>query len=91
MTGSHSYRFIEQSIRKGRLENLDDHRAGPIVGTVRSVACVSSAPKTTRTTYTPEDERILLGWVRKGAEEGAKLRGNTLFMSLERVVRPDFS
>ena len=30
--GSYSWTWIEQSVNKGKLEDLNDHRAGPIAG-----------------------------------------------------------
>ncbi|KAK4695772.1 hypothetical protein P7C71_g2030, partial [Lecanoromycetidae sp. Uapishka_2] len=63
--GSHSYQFIEKSVRNGVLEDLNDHKAGPPPGQTRSIGSIIQPPKGTRQKFTLEDDRILWNWVQK--------------------------
>src|SRR2546423_3834355 len=42
--GTHSYKYVELSIRNGRLENLDDHMVGGTSRADRRVGSVMMAP-----------------------------------------------
>ncbi|PMD31138.1 hypothetical protein L207DRAFT_573195 [Hyaloscypha variabilis F] len=80
--GSISWKFIEQSVAKGVLEDIEDHRAGPPVGTIREVGSVQPAKKG-RTPFTAEDDRILMEWCIKAERKGLSLKGNDLYKQLE--------
>lgn len=80
---SHSFTYIEQSIKRGVLENPDDHIAGPPAGTIRGVGSTTIRPKGTRTSFTAEDDSILVTWVRKSVRKGAAENGNELYKELE--------
>lgn len=84
---SYSYRFIELSLRKGALENLEDHAVGPVKGTVRDVGSTVRPPKGTRQKYTQEDERILWDWVHTNPQKGGGTEGNEIYKQLETKVR----
>ena len=83
--GSISWKFIEQSVAKGVLEDIEDHRAGPPVGTIREVGSVQPAKKG-RTPFTAEDDRILMEWCIKAERKGLSLKGNDLYKQLEAKV-----
>lgn len=80
---SYSYTYIEQSIEQGMLANPDDHLAGPPAGTIRGVGSTTIRPKGTRTSFTAEDDKILVAWVRKSVRKGASENGNDLYKQLE--------
>lgn len=84
--GSISWKFIEQSVVKGELEDVDDHRAGPPAGTIREVGSAQPGRKG-RTPFTAEDDRILMEWCVKAERKGLSLRGNDLYKQLEAKVK----
>ncbi|KAI9794617.1 MAG: hypothetical protein M1816_004504 [Peltula sp. TS41687] len=74
------------SLQHGRLEELEDHRAGPPAGTIRNVG--SAKPiKGTRTPFTREDDEILLKWVKDCESRGARISGNEIYQQLETINR----
>ncbi|KAK0120208.1 hypothetical protein ONS95_011614 [Cadophora gregata] len=79
--GSISWKWVEQSIRNGRLENIENYRAGPIHAQVREVGSTQPTKKT-RTKFTPEDDRILMEWVIRAERRGSSLLGNTIYKQL---------
>lgn len=83
---SYSYTYIEQSIKQGMLANPDDHVAGPPAGTIRGVGSTTIRPKVTRTSFTAEDDKILVAWVRNSVRKGASENGNDLYKQLESHV-----
>lgn len=83
---SYSYSYIEQSIKQGMLANPDDHVAGPSARTIRGVGSTTIRPKGTRTSFTAEDDKILLAWVRNSVRKGASEKGNDLYKQLESHV-----
>lgn len=83
--GSTSWTFIERSIRNGKLEDIDDHRAGPIAQNTRPVGS-KQATKSTRTPFTAEDDRILMDWVVKAERKGLAIKGNEVYEQLEKKV-----
>ena len=84
---SHSYTFIEKSLRNGDLEDLEDHRVGASEGTVRSVGSIVQPAKGTRNKYTEADDRILWGWVQENPQKGGGTDGNEIYKQLETKVR----
>jgi len=83
--GSISWKFIEQSVAKGELEDVEDHRAGRPVGTIREVGSAQPARKG-RTPFTAEDDRILMRWCTEAERKGLSLKGNDLYKQLEAKV-----
>jgi hypothetical protein len=84
--GSYSWTWIEKSVQKGMLEDLDAHRAGPVAGTSRPVG--SSQPtRNTRTPFTAADDRALALWVTNAERQGLSTKGNEIYQQLERIVR----
>ena len=82
----YSWKYIEQSVRKGVLENLDDHRVGPPIGTVRSAGSSIQPSKGSRTPFTAEDDRILSDWVNGYEELKRATGGNEIYKQLEEKV-----
>lgn len=81
-TGSISWTYIRDSVQKGVLEDLDDHRAGPLSYIAREVG--SGAPtRQGRTTFTAEDDRVLMDWVVMAERAGLSTKGNEIFKQLE--------
>jgi hypothetical protein len=83
--GSISWRYIEESVKKGELQNIEDHPAGPATKTAREVGATQLARRG-RTPFTAEDDRILMEWVTRAERQGMKIRGNLLFQQLEQKV-----
>ncbi|KAK6854238.1 hypothetical protein PG995_009331 [Apiospora arundinis] len=79
--GSYSWRWIEDSVKKGELLDPEDYlvgakpedqpRAGP-----------SAPAKGTRTPFTGEDDRILMEWVLKREGQGESILGNKIYQEL---------
>lgn len=85
--GSVSWKFIDKSVARGRLENIEDYRAGPTTHTVREVGS-AQPPRSGRTPFTAEDDRDLLLWVTKAERNGISLKGNEIYKQFEEIVRP---
>lgn len=82
---SYSWRFLDNSIKNGQLEEKDDHLIGRPVGSSRPVA--SGAPaKGTRTKFTPEDDTLLAKWVLDYERKGYQTKGNMIYQDLEAKV-----
>ncbi|KAL9113574.1 MAG: hypothetical protein Q9227_002312 [Pyrenula ochraceoflavens] len=80
--GTHSWRYITESVKKGRLENLEEHQVGPSAPISRPVGSVITAPKGTRRRFTKEDDRLLWEWVKPAEAKGISVRGNDLYKQL---------
>lgn len=77
---------MTESVRNGKLEDLENHLAGPPEGTIRNVG--SARPtKGTRTLFTKEDDEVLLNWVKEIERKGGKILGNEIYKQLETMVR----
>lgn len=83
---SYSYTYIEQSIEQGMLANPDDHVAGPPAGTIRGVGSTTIRPKRRRTSFTAEDDKLLVAWVQGSVRKGIAENGNDLYKQLESHV-----
>ncbi|KAK4946138.1 hypothetical protein LTR66_014321 [Elasticomyces elasticus] len=84
--GSLSYRFIEQSLKKGAIEDPEDHPAGrrKDLGSVRPVGGVTQT-RTSRVPFTPADDRELWEWVQASEDAGRlKVGGNEMYKELEK-------
>ncbi|KAE8445129.1 hypothetical protein EG329_013731 [Mollisiaceae sp. DMI_Dod_QoI] len=82
--GSISWTFIESSIRNGRVEDVENHRAGPITPAVRQVGSAQPTKKG-RTPFTPEDDRVLTKWCASAERKGLSLKGNEIYQQLEAI------
>jgi hypothetical protein len=81
--GAHSYKYIEQSMRKGTLEDLADHVVGPVSRTDRPVGSTTTMPKGTRSRYTEEEDQLLWNWVKPFENRGGYTAGNEIYKQLE--------
>ena len=81
--GSYSYKWIDNSIKNGALEDLDAYLAGPPAGAPRAVGSVVRPAKHMRNGYTAEDDRVLSEWVQAQAQKGAAIAGNETYKQLE--------
>jgi telomeric repeat-binding factor 2-interacting protein 1 len=87
--GSYSWKFIEDSLKKGVAQDVEQYLAGPPAGSVRSVG--SRIPgKTTRTPFTPSDDLVLYKWVTDAVKKGMATKGNEIYEQLEMIVRGIF-
>ena len=82
----YSYTFIEASVRKGVLEDLEDHAVGPPKGAVRTTGSMQPA-KATRTKYTSADDSILWDWVQTNPQKFGGTDGNEIYKQLQKKVR----
>ena len=81
--GTHSYRYVEQSIRNSALEDLAPHAVGASSYASRPVGSTITAPKSGRTSYTPEDDQYLWNWMMPFMDRGGAWKGNEIFKQLE--------
>ncbi|KAL9610397.1 MAG: hypothetical protein Q9167_004907 [Letrouitia subvulpina] len=88
LPGTYSFKYIEQSIRNGELENLEDYAVGPPEGTVRSVGSIIQPARSGRTKFTKEDDQELWGWVAGAEYKGGATSGNELYKQLETKGQP---
>ncbi|KAJ5825609.1 hypothetical protein N7474_002747 [Penicillium riverlandense] len=80
---TYSYKWVEDSLKKGQLEPFEPYRVGP--SAPRPMGASYIARKATRTGFTLKDDQLLFDWVaayRKitGTEGG----GNSVYQELER-------
>jgi hypothetical protein len=81
-----SYTFIEAAISAGALPDKNDHRAGPAPGYARTVGSTVVPPKSTRTPFTPQDDRDLWNWVMSYRNRGVHgIKGNEIYKQLEAI------
>ena len=81
--GMYSYRYVEYSVRKGQLEDLEAHRIGGLSSrAARPVGSVTLASKGARTTFTEADDQMLWDWV-KPYEGKRGSAGNVIYQQLE--------
>ncbi|KAI1380107.1 TRF2-interacting telomeric protein/Rap1 C terminal domain-containing protein [Hypoxylon crocopeplum] len=85
-SGSLSYKFIEDSIKAGALQNPEEYLCIPTsrqskVGESRPPSSAGTK-KTTRTRFTAEDDSILFGWIAKKERLGEPVSGNTIYKEL---------
>ncbi|OQD95955.1 hypothetical protein PENSOL_c018G01893 [Penicillium solitum] len=79
-----SYQYVERSINKGRLEDLEAHRAGP--SAPRPMGASNIPTKSTRAFFTLKEDQILFDWVEHfGQEPGAPVQGNIIYQDLSEL------
>ncbi|KAF2117162.1 hypothetical protein BDV96DRAFT_598093 [Lophiotrema nucula] len=82
--GSISYKFIEESIKRGELQDPEDHPAGPPAGTAREAGSTARPTKIGRAAYTLEEDRILYHWVKDHEAKGVgSASGNEIYKQLQ--------
>ncbi|KAL8930729.1 MAG: hypothetical protein Q9208_000270 [Pyrenodesmia sp. 3 TL-2023] len=83
LPGTYSYTYIEASVRNGVLEDLEKHAVGPATGTLRQIGSTIHPSKSSRTKFTPDDDRILINWVARIEQNGGATSGNEIYKQLE--------
>lgn len=81
--GSISWTFIDQSVKNGRLEDQEDHRADAATREVREVGSAQPA-RQGRIPFSVEDDTMLMEWCTRAERQGASVKGNVLFQQLEK-------
>lgn len=82
--GYFSYKFIEESLKKNRLENTDDYIVGTRSAADRQVGSVTIAVKGRRNPFSKEDDQILFNWLEPFRRIGGKYKGNEIYKQLQR-------
>ncbi|KAK3303604.1 uncharacterized protein B0T15DRAFT_513758 [Chaetomium strumarium] len=80
--GSVSWKYVEDSVAKGELANIDDYRIHDVEG--------KRPAKGTKVPFSEEDDRILVTWVRQKEKAGDYLAGNKIYQELEKLVRSSY-
>ncbi|KIW16429.1 hypothetical protein PV08_06481 [Exophiala spinifera] len=83
--GAYSYKYVELSIRRGRLENLADHAVGVATRAARPVGSTATAPRGSRVPYTEEDDQFLWNWMKPFEDSGGAYKGNEIYKQIEQV------
>ncbi|KAL4817505.1 Rap1 Myb domain-containing protein [Aspergillus spinulosporus] len=74
----YSYQFIEKSIQKGRLENLEAYKAGP--STARPVGATNIPAKGQRSAYTTEEDQLIYDYMQPHERDPlSSVMGNKLY------------
>ncbi|KAJ5727285.1 hypothetical protein N7493_005105 [Penicillium malachiteum] len=78
---TYSYQYVERSVRNGKLENLEDHRAGP--SAQRPMGASHIPQKRTRSEFTLQDDQLLFDYLHPyELVEDAPVNGNNLYKAL---------
>ncbi len=85
-----SYKFIVASIQNGKLEDADQYRAGPAMGTIRESSS-ARPPRTGRIAFSVQDDKQLVEWVQECKAKGGRILGNEIYKSLEARVRERYA
>jgi hypothetical protein len=84
--GSISYKFVEESIKQGEVQDPADHPAGPPIGEAEEAGSIHQLTKSGRAAYTAEEDRILYKWVRDAEAAGGSVSGNEVYKQLAAKV-----
>lgn len=83
--GTTSYRFVEVSIRKGQLEDVEAHAVGVVTRAARTVGSTTIAPKAGRRPYTDAEDQFLWNMIKPFEEKGGASKGNKIYEQIERI------
>ncbi|PYI14253.1 hypothetical protein BO99DRAFT_345443 [Aspergillus violaceofuscus CBS 115571] len=82
---TYSFKFIEDSIRKGRMQNLEPYRAGP--SEARPVGASYIPTRNHKVPYTVADDQFLWDWMQKYERDStASISGNKIYQELAAKV-----
>lgn len=81
--GSISWKYIDESVEKGVLQNKDDYRAGPHRDITR-VVDYRMPHRLGRIPFTAEDDKELRSWVTQTERAGHSTRGNRVYKELRK-------
>jgi hypothetical protein len=76
--GSTSYTFVQESLKRGAIEDPDKYPAGPPAGSVPKTKIATGG----RAAYTAEEDRVLYKWVRDCEAKGGLSSGNEMYKQL---------
>ncbi|PWY78282.1 hypothetical protein BO70DRAFT_317087 [Aspergillus heteromorphus CBS 117.55] len=78
---TYSYKFVEASLAKGELRNLDDYRAGP--SAPRPVGATYIPTRGHKVPYTLQDDQLLWDWMEPFERDPrASIKGNKIYQEL---------
>lgn len=82
IVGSYMWRWIDDSVKNGFLQDKDDYLIGRREGSEREL--VNARPtKAGRTPFTPRDDLILTKYIMAEERMGSALSGNVIYKALE--------
>ncbi|RAK97761.1 putative transcription factor Rap1 [Aspergillus ibericus CBS 121593] len=78
---AYSFKFVEDSYRKGELQDLENYRAGP--SEARPVGATNIPTRGHKVYYTLEDDQLLWDWMQPHERNPrASIRGNKIYQEL---------
>ncbi|RAH46920.1 putative transcription factor Rap1 [Aspergillus brunneoviolaceus CBS 621.78] len=82
---TYSFKFIEDSIRKGRMQSLEPYRAGP--SEARPVGASYIPTRNHKVPYTVADDQLLWDWMQNYERDStASISGNKIYQELAAKV-----
>ncbi len=83
--GTYSYKYVEDSIRRGALQDLTSYAIGPSSRVSRPVGSTRTAPKPGRASFSEEEDQLLWNWIQPFVDRGGAWKGNEIYKQLEEV------
>lgn len=83
--GSYSWKWIEETVKRGRLMEREDYLIGAPGHESRPAGSVPQ--KSTRNAFTKQDDLLLAQFVTKYERQGIAVSGNVIYKRLEAKVR----
>jgi telomeric repeat-binding factor 2-interacting protein 1 len=81
----YSYQYIEKSIQRGKLEDLEAHKAGP--SAARPVGATNIPARKHRSTYTPGDDQLIFDYMQPFERDPkASISGNKIYQEFAAQV-----
>ncbi|PYI11349.1 hypothetical protein BO78DRAFT_358926 [Aspergillus sclerotiicarbonarius CBS 121057] len=77
---AYSFKFVEDSYRKGELQDLESYKAGP--SEARPVGATNIATRGHKVYYTLEDDQMLWDWMQPHERAKASIGGNKIYQAL---------
>ncbi|PLB41251.1 putative transcription factor Rap1 [Aspergillus candidus] len=78
---THSYKFVEDSVKQGKMQDLRKYEAGP--SAPRPVGATNIPSRSHKRAYTIEDDQILWDWLQPYEEQKtAPVSGNMIYQDL---------
>lgn len=80
----YSYKFVDESMKRNRLEDPRKYAVGLKSAADRPVGSISVAAKRSRKSFTREDDQTLYNWIEPFRQNGGAWKGNKIYEQLER-------
>ncbi|KAK0739055.1 Rap1 Myb domain-containing protein [Apiosordaria backusii] len=77
--GAISFKFVDDCVSKGEIVNKEEYL---VTSSTRPVGSSVLTQKGTKNSFTPQDDQILLNWIRQKEEEGASIKGLAIYQEL---------